>query len=126
MTETREIDQMASLARTALTDPAALPDDADADAAMVAALNTTTQHAYAVARLDEIINALNPAELTHANAADTLTLLGRHVQATLERLEAEGLLEAGRSTIADLITGGLDLLDGAIGALRDCEEVHGG
>lgn len=119
-----EIDQLASLARTALSDPYGLPQG-EYEKMLPGPLGeflTQRQGSYAVDRLDEIINLLNPAEMTAAGGARALTVLGRHVADVLERLEAEDGLERNRSLIGDEITASLDHLDNAIAALNRAAE----
>lgn len=59
--------------------------------------------------------------LTPETAAATATSLGRDLAALLDRMDAEGLTERGRSLIGDLLTEAGDNIDAAIAALADAE-----
>jgi len=113
------IDQIASLARTALDDPGAigLPyrdgvNDYDPSVAT----------SYAIDRLDEIINALNPAEETSEAYAATLTILGRHLAERRDAIEDRELLPAIYAEAVEEIGLALDHLDAAIAALTQDDD----
>jgi hypothetical protein len=111
------LDQLASLARTALDDPGGLPagepfstvgpQHSDADALRL----------YAIHKLDELIGAINPAELTPESAARALSILARHVADIGRRLDSEGITEAGRSMIGGSLTAAVDELGQTVSLL---------
>lgn len=143
------LDVLASKARTALDDPAGVGLEDAEPVILRSHLNRATRaasshdvgkvlaetsavslgiasfekrHAYAIARCDEIINALNPAEDTREAFAATLTLLGRHLaerQDTMEALlaDTEEPDTTAYRTAAAAIVDALDNLDDAILAL---------
>jgi hypothetical protein len=114
MNEPKLIDVLASEARTALTDPAGLD--------LPAGVDTVD---FAVARLDEIINLLNPSSETRADYALTLTVLGRQLaeradtidQKELEYGEHDAETRTAYEEAHTAISQALDLIDGAIEAL---------
>jgi len=128
-TTTPLLDVLASLARTALDDPNALPE---APRPWTGKTEDPTLYAgegyevYAIDRLDEIINALNPAEETTEAYADTLTMLGRQLAERADKIEQDELTyeehdDAMRKAYEEAHTAlsqALDLLDEAIAALR--------
>ena len=128
-TTTPLLDVLASLARTALDDPNALPE---APRPWTGKTEDPTLYAgegyevYAIDRLDEIINALNPAEETTEAYADTLTMLGRQLAERADKIEQDELTyeehdDATRKAYEEAHTAlsqALDLLDEAIAALR--------
>lgn len=116
------LDQLASLARTALDDPAGVEEGIEAmyDALLDPSENTHDRRAdrYAIEQCDRIINTLNPSEMTPATMRRALVVLGRHLAAVLDQAETEELLERDRSLIGDGIRGALDHLDQAIAAAQ--------
>ncbi|HEX3455281.1 MAG TPA: hypothetical protein VHS03_11685 [Gaiellaceae bacterium] len=108
---TTMLDTWASEARTALTDPEALGFPHSARDAVD----------YAVARLDAIIEALNPSTETRATAARTLTILGRHLAERSDvyaATDAEGDDADAYRDASDAIDRALDLLDEAVDAVE--------
>lgn len=115
--EQKLIDVLASEARTALDDPAAvgIPES-----------NVGGRHAYAIERLDEIITMLNPASETPQDYAFTLTMLGRQLAERADVIETSELSypehDAKTRTAYEeahtAIMQACDLLDGAIEALN--------
>lgn len=105
------LDTLASNARTALDDPGALPEPIG------------DQFAYVIARMDEIIGLLNPADETRETFADTLTILGRHLAERADVMESvDADVESGERAAyvnaAALVHRALDVLDEAIAELR--------
>jgi hypothetical protein len=134
-TELPLLDVRASNARTALDDPAGLPDPIASQLAAAEARATSPDDnpyvAYAIDQLDEIINILNPAAYTRAAFAETLTMLGRHLAERCDELasNAESANESGGEidgtalqAAADLVSAALDTLDEAIAVLVPDEE----
>jgi len=78
-TETRAelLDVLASYARTALDDPGCMIDEQGRSIAGAE---------YAIDRLDDIINTLNPALEDRGSFAETLTALGRQLEDRRERI----------------------------------------
>lgn len=118
------LDKLASLARTALDDPEALDDPA---AIAVRWLELPAlREAYAIEKLDEIIEALNPSYEARETFAATLTILGRHlaeradVMQEVDADEESGEKEAYEQA-ATLVGEALDKLDEAIDTLRNFE-----
>ena len=109
------LDTLASLARTALSDPAALDLRETRDGVEEA-------NVYAIDRLDDIIDALNPSEETLATFAATFRILGRHLAERRDYLaatdyEPEMLVRCHEA--AEYIDAALDSLDQAIRTLED-------
>lgn len=112
------LDTLASLARTAISDPYGLPDstlpDPDDRGAGVR---------YALERLDDIIEALNPSDESFESFARTFTILGRHLAERADYMQAstwETEVDLGRSEDAFAsIQAALDLIDEAIVALTE-------
>lgn len=113
------LDQLASLARTALTDPGGLADELPHAEWFGPRIVQANEAEYVVCQLDRLINTLNPSELTPATMRRALVVLGRQLAAVLDQAEAEGLLETDRSLIGDSIRAALDHLDQAIAAVGD-------
>src|SRR5262245_5821930 len=115
MTDPIPLDVLASYARTALDDPGLMVDEQK---------RVVAGAGYAIDRLDDLINAINPAELTNENAAGALTILGRHMAEVARRLEIEtgDLIPARREEAITAIGAGLDSIDEAIAALKDDDE----
>lgn len=114
------LDTLASNARTALDDPAGLPESV---AAAYGLRTASDLKAYAIARMDEIIGLLNPADETRETFADTLTILGRHLAERADVMEsvdadAESGDRAAYVNAAALVHRALDVLDEAIAELR--------
>ncbi len=114
------LDVLASEARTALDDPAALGlpyEDGVND------YDPTIARAFAIDRLDDIINALNPSEETRKSYARTLKVLGRHIAERQDAIELSYRKydsETAKTAYAEAheaLTLALDYLDTAIGAL---------
>jgi hypothetical protein len=123
------LDQLASLARTALDDPLALPEleaepgEFNRPSYPMYRRISERGRAYAIDRLDEIINTLNPAYNDRETFAATLTILGQHLE------ERRGMIEeltpdtvepdTAAYRIADYsLTFALDHIDTAIAALN--------
>lgn len=128
-TQLPELDQLASLARTALTDPDALdesvyPNVRDREVAAVWPPGTDAATIYAVGRMDELIALLNPPEMTLEGAARALTVLGRHIDDVRQRLVAECDVEEKRSALDASLEDAGDALDLAIAFLSE-EPVDG-
>lgn len=110
------LDVLASEARTALDDPAAVGLDVN---------DIDGQHAFAVTALDDIISLLNPAEETRASYAATLTILGKHLAERQDEIEQaelgyDGHDQATREAYQEAwgaLKDALDCLDNAIAAL---------
>lgn len=87
-----QLDQLASFARTALDDPDGLPEGVDVQRFDLNRIDTnaSAQKAirYAIDRLDDIIDVLNPAIESRVTMARALRVLGRHVA------EIQGLCKA--------------------------------
>ena len=129
-TEPPLLDVLASNARTALTDPDGLPEPV---ASILAAAERRAVDPddnpyadYAVTQLDELINALNPAEYDRASFAATLTMLGRHLAERADELVANATQAAetdaaadaeALQAAADLVQDACDKLDEAIETL---------
>lgn len=114
------IDQLASLARTALTDPNAI--EIPVEYFRGGSGNGATR--YAVDKLDEIINALNPAEFDRRSFADTLALLGRQIaerQAEIE-FNAKQAEESGGENDAEALYDAVQNLETACDYLDDAIE----
>lgn len=111
------LDQRASLARTALDDPGGLPSGEPFSTVGPQASEADALRLYAIDQLDQLIGAINPAELTRENAAQALGILARHVADIGKRLDSEGITEAGRSMVGDTITAGLDRIREAVSLL---------
>lgn len=118
------LDTLASLARTALDDPAGL--DIEWGGGDFAS-SETAQRAYAISRLDDIINALNPSEETTTTFAATLTILGRHLAERRDYMAAtdfdpETLVRSHEAVLH--IDAALDAIDRAVDTLSlgPCEE----
>lgn len=109
------LDSLASLARTALDDPSGLPDELSDSA--------DARAGYAIDKLDEIIEALNPSTQDRESFARTLTVLGRHVAERQDQIEAllPDVDEADREAYEEAhgaLKEALDFFDHAIGALQ--------
>lgn len=123
-----QLDQLASFARTALDDPDGLPEGVDVQRFDLNRIDTnaSAQKAirYAIDRLDDIIDVLNPALETRVNMARALRVLGRHVadiQSTVKLCADSdpGMRDAQAYGSADYsIELALDRLDEAIQALE--------
>lgn len=89
-----ELDTLASMARTAITDPlgVGLPDSMDR--AVCEALGKSAaeieaeNECYAVDRMDEIIEILNPSTETMVTMARALRVLGRHIAEVASTIQA--------------------------------------
>lgn len=111
------LDVLASFARTALDDPASLPG-LDYERPGVAL-------AYAIDKLDTIINTLNPSEESREAYAETLTMLGRHLAERQDTIERDELTYQEHDTATKIaymnarvhLGLALDALDEAINAL---------
>jgi len=104
------LDTLASLALTALDDPAALGLREHRDGFEEA-------KAFAMNRLNDIIDALNPDLETFETFAATFTVLGRQLAERADYLEAteyEGEEAAARDDAVRLVHDALDLVDKAI------------
>lgn len=128
--EARLLDNIASYARTALDDYAGLPDTEQAKIRSTLAPSVNAGLvAYAVERLDEIINVLNPAENTRESYAATLTMLGRQLaeradtieQNELEYEEHDDDTKQAYTEAHTALLQALDRLDEAIDALATTE-----
>lgn len=125
-TEPKLLDVLASEARTALDDYAGLPESEQAkiQPTLEPSVNAGLV-AYAVEKLDEIINALNPASEFRADYAHTLKVLGRQLAERADTIDQKEL-EYGehdpetRSAYEEAHTSllqALDLIDEAIATL---------
>jgi len=127
-TQAIELDNLASLARTALTDPSGIPEDDESlveEIANAEAYDRVYSDAapdpyvmYAVGNLDAIINTLNPAEWDRASAARALRTLGKHTADVMDGLYRE-IMPAIIGEAAMAIDAALDLIDSAIRTLED-------
>jgi hypothetical protein len=99
------LDQLASEARTALTDPAGLMEEPE-DLVL-----------YAVERLDTIIGTLNPSDWNAVTTADALTALGRQLAEVKDGIEASANFRGWLAALVEL-DGALDHLDVAIAELK--------
>lgn len=129
MPDPLDIAQTASLARTALTDPAGLPEGsgiatvggpAGDPSAMVLDADARS---YAVDRLDEIIEALDPSLEIRENFAAALRTHGGGLATLQDTMTGPALddPEPARSAYGlavDKLTAALDLLDEAADALH--------
>lgn len=115
------LDELASLARTALTDPDALPDESypDPRARIDYPIGTTAATIFAVERLDEIIETLNPSMEDDEHLAWAIEILGRHLAQREEvvRAYSTNLGDRYLEASTDLMNA-LDLIDSAVVALR--------
>ena len=98
-----QLDQLASFARTALDDPGALMLTSEhenaryIEARRFAQLSEkgdvddwrSPETCYAIACLDEIIAAVNPADFNRETARRGLAVLGRHLEELRERMSEE-------------------------------------
>lgn len=139
MTETTDIGTLASLARTALTDPAGLPDPhASAHSLRIAERKAVDSAEYprasfVVGCLDRIIAITDPAddEREFENCADGLAALGGAVERIREQFEdaaTSGTVASdARSAVLFAnarIPEALDKLDEAVAALREAHEAQ--
>lgn len=126
------LDQLASLARTAIDDPENLdpermreelesywPGASPEGDATIPSLNRL----YAISKQDAIINALNPAEETRETFAATLTILGRHLAERADVMrDVDADVESGEKAAyeraANRVHDALDILDEAMTELR--------
>lgn len=122
------LDSLASFARTALTDPSAVglrPFELGAgDYAKVDGEALKAARIYAVHKLDEIIEALNPSDETRETMTDTLSVLGRHLAERADEMDARDAEEPDRTAYraaASNVRAALDLVDVAIGLLTPDE-----
>lgn len=116
------LDQLASLARTALDDPDSLPDGEYQQTTWGG--DRGNPKGYAIGKLDEIIQSLNPSTNDRQSFATTLTLLGRHLAERQDSMEAlladtEEPDTTAYRTAAAALADTLDALDDAILALGD-------
>src|SRR5436305_523720 len=93
---TPELDQLASLARTALTDPAGLPVEVPDDDESG---GTAPEIAYGVEQLDALTETLNPSAWTPLAAATATRCLARHLAVVMDELG--GLAEEMGATPAE-------------------------
>jgi len=131
-TQAIELDNLASLARTALTDPSGIPEDDESlveEIANAEAYDRVYSDAapdpyvmYAVGNLDAIINTLNPAEWDRDKLAIALRTLGRHLAEVKDALGDRELVPAIFAEAADSLDAALDHIDSAIRTLEDEDE----
>jgi hypothetical protein len=122
--EPPQIDQLASLARTALDDPSAVPDPDGSRLENEQARGTLPGDdayvRYAIAKLDEIIGILNPPEVTRASAHRTVLVLARHLVDLNDELDPLGGVRSEEVGYAHgRIEAAIEHLDEAITALRE-------
>jgi hypothetical protein len=129
MSEPSDIGNLASLARTALTDPGALPEG---DGVLVTATGVYLPRAdIAVGFLDEIIAITDPRddEREFANYADSLDALGRAMgrirEQVLQATRQDDLREhANTANVVDTnVTDALELVSTAATYLREAQEI---
>lgn len=115
------LDHLASLARTALDDPNGLPE---APRPWTGPSDDPTAYygqgysLYAIDRMDEIIDALNPALETRETFAASLTALGLHLADRADRMDSIALDDGEPyAEAAGLVHAALDRLDEAIALL---------
>ena len=119
------LDDLASRARTALVDPCGvgLPDPVDRLA--LEALGKTANQVrndndgYAIDRLDDIINLLNPSEWDAEKIVRALRVLGTHLEDV--RQASASLHSQGEVYVGDRVTDALRAIQNAIQALTPKE-----
>ena len=130
MAEPTDIGKLASLARTAITDPGAMSEQYPTHRP---SSDQGGWIAYAVARLDEIIGVTDPVddEQEFGRCADSLDALGRAIERIREQFEKaandRGTASDTRMHVLianDRIPDALDKLDEAVSALREAQEAQ--
>jgi hypothetical protein len=123
-----ELDQLASYALTALTDPGAIPPpwvyDVERAERRATDPDEDPRADFAVGCLNRLIGLVNPAELDRENAAQALNVLGSHIEEVRGRIEGELIDHAGSederhglAEVSETIVGALDAIDAAVAAL---------
>ena len=120
------LDVLASYARTALDENDVQAADPD-----VPFTNSAGVTLYAINRMDDLIELLNPSYETTETFARTLTVLGRHLADRLEVMMNLALDDGDEvwGVAIDRATHALDLIDEAIASLAppedcDCYWIH--
>lgn len=110
--------QIISEARTALDDPSAVLGGLWCPA---------DQHDFAVARIDEVLNRISPAEPDFENVASGLELLGKEMKTLAGEIDARSDEVPAEhelwSALSD-VDFGLDYIDSAISVLRKLAKVE--
>jgi len=122
MPDAPQLDQLASTARTTLVDMAAGLTATRYRLTNASKSAAAESVSFAVGRLDDIINALNPAEWTRETAAFTLRTLGRHMAEVMDGLRDLDPNPSVRESASDSIDQALDAIDSAIRTLEGEDE----